>query len=80
MGSVLFWRGRVRAKAGKWYFWRADGHELERAKVELTRRGGEVRAIQCDLGERSQIQAAMAEVLRCYGRIDVLFNNGGIIQ
>src|SRR5207244_11482667 len=43
-------------------------------------RGGEVLAVQCDLLERSQIQAAVAEILTCYGKIDVLFNNAGIIQ
>src|SRR5437773_2397522 len=57
-----------------------DAGEPERAKAELTTRGGEVLAIQCDLFERSQIQAAVAEVLACYGKIDVLFNNAGIIQ
>jgi NAD(P)-dependent dehydrogenase (short-subunit alcohol dehydrogenase family) len=79
-GLGLILARQISTEGGKVVLLARDAHELERAKVELTRRGGEVLAIQCDLVERSQIQAAVAEVLGCYGRIDVLFNNAGIIQ
>src|SRR5256884_7947977 len=79
-GLGLILARQISSEGGKVALLARDADELERAKAELTTRGGEVLTIQCDLFERSQIQAAVAEVLECYGKIDVLFNNAGIIQ
>src|SRR5437763_12256644 len=79
-GLGLILARQISSEGGKVALLARDADELERAKAELTMRGGEVLAVQCDLFERSQIQAAVAEVLACYGKIDVLFNNAGIIQ
>src|SRR5207247_11050157 len=79
-GLGLIWARQISNEGGKVALLARDADELERAKAELTTRGGEVLAVQCDLLERSQIQAAVAKVLACYGKIDVLFNNAGIIQ
>src|SRR5438067_6619717 len=79
-GLGLILARQISNEGGKVALLARDADELERAKAELTTRGGEVLAVQCDLFERSQIQAAVAEVLACYGKIDVLFNNAGIIQ
>jgi NADP-dependent 3-hydroxy acid dehydrogenase YdfG len=79
-GLGLILARQISKEGGKVAVLARDADELERAKAELTTRGGEVVAIQCDLFERSQIQAAVADVLACYGKIDVLFNNAGIIQ
>jgi NAD(P)-dependent dehydrogenase (short-subunit alcohol dehydrogenase family) len=54
--------------------------ELARAKTDLTARGGEVLTLECDLFERRQIQAVVAQTLERFGRIDILINNAGIIQ
>ncbi len=51
--------------------------ELERARMELDARGAEVAAVLCDVGEREEVEAAMAQVLQRYGAIDVLVNNAG---
>src|SRR5438046_10042460 len=79
-GLGLILARQISNEGGKVALLARDTDELERAKEELTTRGGEVLAIQCDLLERSQIQAAVAEVLACHGKIDVLFINAGIIQ
>ena len=79
-GLGLILARQISNEGGKVALLARDTDELERAKEELTTRGGEVLAIQCDLLERSQIQAAVTEVLARYGKIDVLFNNAGIIQ
>src|SRR5437868_6658191 len=79
-GLGLILARQISSEGGKVALLARDADELERAKAELTLCGGEVLAVQCDLLERSQIQAAVAEVLACHGKIDVLFNNAGIIQ
>jgi NAD(P)-dependent dehydrogenase (short-subunit alcohol dehydrogenase family) len=79
-GLGLILARQISKEGGKVALLARDADELEHAKAELTTRGGEVLAVQCDLLEHSQIQAAVAEVLACYGNIDVLFNNAGIIQ
>ncbi|PYL85183.1 MAG: ketoacyl reductase [Verrucomicrobia bacterium] len=79
-GLGLILARQISSEGGKVALLARDADELERAKAELIMRGGEVLAVQCDLLERSQIQAAVAEILTCYGKIDVLFNNAGIIQ
>src|SRR5438552_15245478 len=57
-----------------------DADELARAEADLAGRGGEVLTISCDLLERAQIQAAVQETIKRYGKIDILINNAGIIQ
>src|SRR5438094_3562349 len=79
-GLGLILARQISSEGGKVALLARDADELERAKAELIMRGGEVLAVQCDLLERSQIQAAVAEILTCYGKIDVLFNNAGVIQ
>ena len=79
-GLGLILARQISSEGGKVAILARDADELERAKAELTTRGGEVLAVQCDLSEPAQIQAAVTEVLAWYGNIDVLFNNAGIIE
>src|SRR3954470_21038364 len=69
-GLGLILARQISSEGGKVALLARDADELERAKAELTTRGGEVLTVQCDLFERSQIHAAVAEVLACYGNID----------
>jgi NAD(P)-dependent dehydrogenase (short-subunit alcohol dehydrogenase family) len=59
-----------------------DISELERAEKEL--RGidpeAEVMILPCDIREQSQVEQALARVVRRYGRLDVLINNAGVIE
>jgi NAD(P)-dependent dehydrogenase (short-subunit alcohol dehydrogenase family) len=57
-----------------------DPNELARAKADLAPRGGAVLAIQCDLLDASQIEAAVRQVIDRFGKIDILINNAGIIE
>jgi len=54
--------------------------ELARAEADLAGRGGEVLTISCDLLERAQIEAAVQETIKRYGKIDILTNNAGIVN
>jgi NAD(P)-dependent dehydrogenase (short-subunit alcohol dehydrogenase family) len=40
--------------------------------------GGEVHVIACDVSEPKQVEAAVADVVRTFGRLDVAFNNAGV--
>jgi citronellol/citronellal dehydrogenase len=51
---------------------------IERAAAGLTAEvGREVFAIPCDIRDREQVSALVAETLRAHRRLDVLVNNGG---
>jgi NAD(P)-dependent dehydrogenase (short-subunit alcohol dehydrogenase family) len=55
--------------------------ELTRARDELEQLGkGEVLAIPCDVSDRVQVEAMVAQVHERFGVVDVLVNNAGIIQ
>ncbi len=41
---------------------------------------GEVVAIQCDVADKPQCDAAVAQVLEKWGRLDILVNNAGIVR
>src|SRR5205823_4560715 len=56
-----------------------DGAELERAKGEIERAGGEVLTVRCDVSDRGQVETMVARVSSHFGRIDVLVNNAGVI-
>src|SRR5438093_1300023 len=57
-----------------------DNDELTRAKTDLTRRGGRVFTIQCDLLESEQIHLAVRQTIDRFGKIDILINNAGVIE
>ena len=57
-----------------------DEDELTRAANDLRTHSTEVFTIPCDVAKRGQIEQAIAEATRHFGRIDVLVNNAGIIQ
>src|SRR5881397_2707558 len=57
-----------------------DNDELTRAKTDLTRRGGRVLTIQCDLPDSEQIHLAVRQTIDRFGKIDILINNAGVIE
>ena len=57
-----------------------DVDELERARGEIERAGGEVLTVQCDVTDRGQVETMVARVTSHFGRIDVLVNNAGVIM
>lgn len=54
--------------------------DLELARQELDARQIEVMAMTVDVTVNEEVQALMRDVIRHYGKIDVLVNNAGIIQ
>lgn len=46
----------------------------------ITASGGEALALECDLRERDQIAAMVAETTAAFGGLDVLANNAGVIE
>jgi 3-oxoacyl-[acyl-carrier protein] reductase len=44
----------------------------------IKKRGGEARAIKCDVTDENDVTAMVRQVMKHYGRIDILINNAGI--
>jgi short-subunit dehydrogenase len=69
------------ARRGKVILLARDPEELNRAKSELMKTGRcEVLTLPCDLLDSAQIQAAVEQSVRAFGKIDILVNNAGIIE
>jgi NAD(P)-dependent dehydrogenase (short-subunit alcohol dehydrogenase family) len=78
LGLVL--ARHICAEGGKVALLARDSAELARAKTDLTRRGGKVLTIQCDLLDTGEIHAAVRQIIDRFGKIDILINNAGIIE
>ena len=55
-----------------------DAALLEEAVNGLRSAGHKALAIPCDVRDRSQVRAMIAEAVETYGRLDAAFNNAGI--
>jgi len=49
------------------------------AAAEIIQNGGEALFIECDVTSRIQNKAACEDIIRTFDRIDILFNNAGLI-
>jgi meso-butanediol dehydrogenase/(S,S)-butanediol dehydrogenase/diacetyl reductase len=54
-----------------------NGEKAKALAEELRSGGANAIGVKVDVGERSQVQAAIKEVVARFGRLDVLFNNAG---
>ncbi len=54
--------------------------QLTTARRELAAGGADVLAVRCDIRDRTAVDAAITEIARQFGSIDVLVNNAGVIQ
>lgn len=79
-GLGLIIAREIAGRGGKVVIIARQETELERAKIDLAKRGGEALTIRCDLLDRTQIQSAVAQTIQHFGRIDILINNAGIIE
>ncbi|HWE26071.1 MAG TPA: SDR family NAD(P)-dependent oxidoreductase [Myxococcales bacterium] len=57
-----------------------DDAELQRAQDDLSRLGGEVLAVPCDVRIASAAERVVEMAVARYGRLDVVINNAGIIE
>src|SRR3954466_13326801 len=51
---------------------------LRETEAAVKDAGGEVLAIACDVSIPEQVEAAVAQVVERFGRLDIAFNNAGV--
>ena len=56
------------------------GRRKEKLDEVVDESGGKILAIQCDVSDEGQVKAAVDECINQLGRIDILFNNAGILE
>jgi NAD(P)-dependent dehydrogenase (short-subunit alcohol dehydrogenase family) len=91
MGRVVFITGASRglglemarvfgARGARVAICARDGAELERACLDLEKRGIGAFTAVADVRVRSDVERAIAAAAECFGEIDVLVNNAGTIE
>lgn len=55
-------------------------HELDERVAELERDGHDVFGVTCDVADRAQVDAMVAETIARFGRLDAAYNNAGVIS
>lgn len=54
--------------------------KLDEVVKEITATGRKAIAVQCDVSKEDSVKAATEEVLKHFGKVDILLNNAGIAQ
>jgi len=57
-----------------------DREALQNLRAEVEKRGGQALPVACDISKSSDVERMVEEVLKAFGRIDLLVNNAGIIR
>jgi len=56
-----------------------DGQGAERVSNEIRRAGYTAESFACDVSIEEEVETAVQQILKRFGRIDILFNNAGIV-
>ena len=56
-----------------------DRQGAERVSEEIRMAGGAAEAFACDVSIEEEVQATVQQILQRFGRIDILFNNAGVV-
>ena len=54
-----------------------NGDKARAVAETLNRSGGSAIGVAVDVAERAQVQAAIAQTVKSFGRLDIIFNNAG---
>jgi NAD(P)-dependent dehydrogenase (short-subunit alcohol dehydrogenase family) len=57
-----------------------DGARAQVVAREIDAEGGQALAVRCDVSQTADCQRAVQETVAAFGRLDILFNNAGIIR
>lgn len=72
---------RVLAREGAYLALLArNASTLEVARTELDEMGHRVLVLPCDIRDHKEVERAVRETISCFGKLDVLINNAGVIQ
>lgn len=52
--------------------------KLEQVKADIEQAGRKAIAVACDVTDEASVRQAMEEVVKAFGRIDILLNNAGV--
>lgn len=55
-----------------------DGDAAGRTRDEITKADGQALAVRADVASAAEVDAAFAQILAEFGRVDVLYNNAGV--
>ncbi len=78
-GGIGLGMARAMAQAGASVaIWGTNAQKNDKARAELEAFGGEVLALQCDVGDEKAVDAAFAETVARLGRVDSCFANAGV--
>jgi 3-oxoacyl-[acyl-carrier protein] reductase len=73
-------RGLAEARASVVVNYASDRAGADRVVAEITRRGGQVVAVQGDVSKAADVKRLFAEAVRAFGRLDILVNNAGVYR
>ncbi len=68
---------RLAAEGGAIVIADMNGEKAEAVASDLKKQGHKALAVQADVAERSQVQAAIGKAVNTFGKLDVMFNNAG---
>lgn len=52
--------------------------QAEETVAQVTAKGGEAVAVRCDVSDASSVDSVVAQAVKSFGRLDVMYNNAGI--
>ncbi len=65
---------------GRMIIWDIDDAAMAKVAGEIRAAGGQARTYHCDVSERQVVYRVAAEVLKEFGRVDILINNAGQVS
>jgi NAD(P)-dependent dehydrogenase (short-subunit alcohol dehydrogenase family) len=77
-GIGLGFAEAIAAAGGDICIWGTNPSKNASAKAQLEKSGRKILALECDVGEETQVNAAFQKTLDTFGRVDGCFANAGV--